>query len=90
VGLSLDKIFPILAPEASAATHMQMIEAYKNSFMSERAQAGVAETAPFYAGAHETLMRLQGVDDILLGVATGKSKRGLDNWSRATLWTGCS
>ncbi|KIN62229.1 Hydrolase [Sulfitobacter noctilucicola] len=78
VGLSLDQIYPILAPELSTTAHRQMVEAYKNTYMTERAEAGTAQTAPFYAGAKETLERLQAVDNILLGVATGKSKRGLD------------
>ena len=78
VGLSLDKIYPVLAPTASPATHAQMIAAYKHAYMTERAEMGVAQSTPFYPGAHEALQRLHAVPEILLGVATGKSKRGLD------------
>lgn len=78
VGLSLDQIYPILAPSLPETAHRQMVEAYKHAYMTDRAQAGVAQTAPFYPGAYEMLHDLNSVPDILLGVATGKSKRGLD------------
>ncbi|KIN70632.1 Hydrolase [Sulfitobacter noctilucae] len=78
VGLSLHKIFPILVPDGSPADHDRMVEAYKNAYMTDRATSGVVQTAPFYPGAFETLKALHAVPEVLLGVATGKSKRGLD------------
>ncbi len=78
VGLSLEMIFPILAPSASPATHAQMIAAYKHAYMTERAEVGVEHGTPFYPGARETLQALHAVPEILLGIATGKSRRGLD------------
>jgi len=78
VGLSLEVIFPRLAPTLSSAEHRQMVEAYKASYMNNRARHGVAQSAPFYPGALETLQQLHAMPEVLLGVATGKSKRGLD------------
>ncbi|WP_281991038.1 HAD-IA family hydrolase [Sulfitobacter geojensis] len=78
VGLSLDVIFPLLMPQMSAQGHAKMCEAYKNAYMEMRAQAGVKQSSPLYPGALEVLHGLQSEPDILLGVATGKSKRGLD------------
>jgi phosphoglycolate phosphatase len=78
VGLSLDVAMPILAPDLTEAQHGEMVAAYKFAYMDLRAQAGVAQSSPLYPGALDALQRLQGMDMVLLGVATGKSKRGLD------------
>ncbi len=78
VGLSLDVIFPLLVPELSEAAHTRMEQAYKAAYMEMRARAGVAASSPLYPGALETLRELQKLPEVLLGVATGKSKRGLD------------
>jgi phosphoglycolate phosphatase len=78
VGLSLDVLFPALVPDLPATSHERMVAAYKNAYFDLRAKAGVAESSPLYPGAMETLKRIHSVPDILLGVATGKSKRGLD------------
>lgn len=78
VGLSLDVIFPLLVPEGDAPLHQRMSQAYKDAYMDLRAQAGAAESSPLYPGALEALHALQAEPEVLLGVATGKSKRGLD------------
>lgn len=78
VGLSLDVMMPRIAPELSRAGHAQMVTAYKDAYMSLRAEQGVAASSPLYPGAREVLQRLHAVPEVLLGVATGKSKRGLD------------
>ena len=78
VGLSLEVFMPRLVPDESPATHTQMIESYKNAYMSLRAQSGVEVSSPLYPGARDVLQRLQAVPEVFLGVATGKSKRGLD------------
>ena len=78
VGLSLDVAMPVLAPDLPAAVHDRMVEAYKHAYMTLRATTGTEVSSPLYPGAREALTRLQQVPDVLLGVATGKSKRGLD------------
>ncbi|APX12489.1 HAD-IA family hydrolase [Tateyamaria omphalii] len=74
VGLSLPVAMQTLAP---GADHTRMVAVYKDSYASLRVTKGVA-SSPLYPGARAALDRLNARNDILLGVATGKSKRGLD------------
>ena len=78
VGLSLDRAMAVLAPDVSAQVHDQMVEAYKEAYVALRAKTGAAQSSPLYPGAREVLDQLQAQPDTLLGVATGKSRRGLD------------
>ena len=78
VGLSLDVAFPRLAPGLSVGQHAEMERAYKAAYMELRAKAGAAQSSPLYPGALQALRALHAVPEVLLGVATGKSKRGLD------------
>lgn len=77
VGLSLDLAMARLVPDADAATQAALIEGYKASFMASRLATGKAHS-PLYPGTLDMLAGLHAVPDYLLGVATGKSKRGLD------------
>lgn len=78
VGLSLDVIFPRLCPDLPVTAHHVMVAAYKDAYMDLRAKAGIAHSSPLYAGALESLKQLRESPEVLLGVATGKSRRGLD------------
>lgn len=78
VGLSLDVAMLKLAPEADGATRAALVEGYKETYMKRREAVGTKESSPLYPGAREALDRLKARDDVLLGVATGKSRRGLD------------
>ncbi|WP_028957268.1 HAD-IA family hydrolase [Sulfitobacter sp. 20_GPM-1509m] len=78
VGLSLDVAVPRLAPTLSGAQHGALVQGYKDSYRRLRLAHGAAEASPLFPGALEALQRLAANDDVLLGVATGKSKRGLD------------
>ena len=78
VGLSLDVLFARLVPEVGAAVQARMAEAYKDAYMTLRVTRGTAESSPLYPGAIATLQRLRAMPEVLIGVATGKSKRGLD------------
>ena len=55
-----------------------MVQGYKAAYMDLRATTGVAQSSPLYPGALEALEALRARDDVLLGVATGKSRRGLE------------
>lgn len=79
VGLSLDVLMPRLAPKEDTGTQARLVQGYKDAYMSLRKDQGSALSSPFYPGARETLEFLQAQPDVLLGVATGKSRRGLDN-----------
>ncbi|TGN68440.1 HAD family hydrolase [Paracoccus liaowanqingii] len=74
VGLSLPVAVAQLAPEADAEMQARIVAGYKDSFM----QARLDHAAPLYDGAMDCLDRLAGRDDLILAVATGKSRRGLD------------
>ncbi|GAB4272355.1 MAG: HAD family hydrolase [Pararhodobacter sp.] len=70
VGLSLEQAMRRLAPDADVEA---LVRAYKTSFAGMRA----AEASPLFPGAREVLDALAARDDLLLGIATGKSRRGL-------------
>lgn len=78
VGLSLDVAMAHLAPDLPARTHGQMVTWYKEAYLHLRAVSGAAQSSPLYPHARETLMALGEHPDVMLGVATGKSRRGLD------------
>ncbi|MBF9035785.1 HAD-IA family hydrolase [Rhodobacterales bacterium HKCCE2091] len=76
VGLSLPVAMAVLAPDAAPETHETLAEAYRDSFAALRAR-GESTLAPLFPGARAALDALSGRDDILLGIATGKSRRGM-------------
>ena len=78
IGLSLDVAMARLAPELDSAAHAALVDGYKRSYMSLRAQAGAAQSSPLFPGTRQMLEMLGARRDLLLGVATGKSRRGLD------------
>lgn len=76
VGLSLEQAMARLAPAAGQADLARMVEVYKDDFSARRHATGAAGM-PLYPGAREVLETLSDTPEILLGVATGKSRRGL-------------
>jgi len=78
VGLSLDVAMERLAPDVHTATWSELVQGYKDAYVVLRTQRGVAESSPLYPGAGQTLSRLRENPENILGIATGKSKRGLD------------
>lgn len=78
VGLSLPQAMEALAPERGPEERHRMVEAYKASYMASRAAKGSAQSSPLYPHVREVLDALVARDDLLLGTATGKSRRGLD------------
>lgn len=76
VGLSLPEAMAVLHPEGRAEDQADLVSRYKAAYLAAR-QHGSGETdAPFYPGA------LEAIDDLdragyLLGIATGKARRGL-------------
>jgi phosphoglycolate phosphatase len=75
IGLPLEEAIAALIPEADTAFHLHLTELYKQAFAHNRKQADYVE--PLFPGALEALEALEGMD-CLLGIATGKSRRGLD------------
>jgi phosphoglycolate phosphatase len=78
VGLSLDVAIPMLAPGVDADTQREMVKGYKDAYVALRSENGAAASSPLYPHARKTLQALHRVPEVLLGVATGKSRRGLD------------
>ena len=76
VGLSLPQAMAQLASDHSAETQAQLVEAYKAGFHAVRTEGPASQ---LYPGAREVLQALHAQDNVLMGVATGKSKRGLDH-----------
>lgn len=74
VGLSLDEGMAQLLPDAPLSQRDMVVQGYRDAYRARRMLA----VPPLYPGAAETLDRLAGREDMLLGIATGKSRRGLD------------
>ncbi len=75
VGLSLVEAIRALLPHADDAQHRRMAADYKNAFFHLRTTGAMAEE-PLFEGIADVLQTLAD-DGWLLGVATGKSDRGL-------------
>ncbi|MBK4214924.1 HAD-IA family hydrolase [Paracoccus caeni] len=74
VGLSLPVAVAELVPDQPPEIQARIVEGYKSAFMASRLDSA----APLYPGAMACLDALSARDDLLLAVATGKSRRGLD------------
>ncbi len=75
VGLSLVEAMRVLIPEGDSETHIQMAERYKASYLILRNNG--LEHEPLYDGIAGLLSSMD-ESGWLLGVATGKSDRGLE------------
>jgi len=75
VGLSLAEAFGVLVPEYDAGRRDRLAAGYKASFHALRQDP--AHHEPLFAGVRTTLERLAARQDVLLGIATGKSQRGV-------------
>jgi phosphoglycolate phosphatase len=75
VGLSLVEAMRILLPDADAAVHSEMAERYRASYLVLRNNG--LEHEPLYDGI-AALLSSMAEAGWLLGVATGKSDRGLE------------
>lgn len=84
VGLSLPVAVAQLLPGAPEGVQQLVVEGYKSAYAAARA----AQAAPLYDGVGDCLDRLARRDDLLLAVATGKSRRGLDAVIAAHGWQG--
>lgn len=76
IGLSLPEAIGRLDSSLDTAAIDLVAEAYRDTYQTMKFR--LAETAPLYPGAFDALKALLDRDDVLLGVVTGKSRRGLD------------
>ena len=88
IGLSLPQALFYLAPDASEGQRALAVDTYKQAFRKSRSEGRLSE--PLFAGMADLLADLKQAG-WLLGVATGKSDRGLrsclDQHRIATLFT---
>ena len=75
VGLSLIEAFTKLGEGAAGFPVSGLAEQYRLAFHALR--EGGAEVEPLYPGAADAVAELARRDDIALGIATGKSQRGV-------------
>ncbi len=77
VGLSLEQAISKLLPSEDAATVALVQESYRQAFFHLRDDPDLHE--PLFEGTLDALAWLSAQDNVLLGVATGKSQRGLQS-----------
>lgn len=77
VGLSLEPAVARLLPLATPPSEIRALaQSYKSAFQDLRRDP--ANYEPLFPGARETLFALAEVPGVVLGIATGKSRRGVD------------
>jgi phosphoglycolate phosphatase len=86
VGLSLPEAFSVLAPEAEYETRRELAEGYKSAF--RELDHDPADSEWLFPGAKEVIEALSKREDLLLGIATGKSRRGVDRLIDNEGWHG--
>jgi phosphoglycolate phosphatase len=83
IGLSLAVGLEQLAPQADDALRTLILESYRTAFFEMRHDP--AFLSPAYEGA-DALLRSLLADNWVLGIATGKSRRGLDAMLEQHAW----
>lgn len=73
VGLSLPVAMTRLVPNQPTDVQARLVEAYKATFMTERSR----KLAPLYDGMAPLIAGLSATPGVVLGIATGKSRKGL-------------
>ncbi len=85
VGLSLTEAFVRLAPTAAADVRRSLAEHYRSVF----AEGGLQRNhEPLYPGIRDTVRALARRGDVALGIATGKSRRGVARVLSQEGWEG--
>jgi phosphoglycolate phosphatase len=74
VGLSLPQLFAVLAGDHPQHVQGELSRLYRSDFPG-KGDAALAD--PLFAGVAEAIAALARRDDIVLGIATGKSRRGV-------------
>ncbi len=76
VGLSVPEALLTLAPTLSSSVREALAQDFRSGAPSQRETGG--RDNPLYPGATEIIARYAGRDDVVLGIATGKSRRGVN------------
>ena len=86
VGLSLPQVFAVLAGDRSASVQLKLAELYRTGGPAHRDRTAIND--PLFAGVGELVAALARRDDIVLGLATGKSRRGVARILEREGWSG--
>jgi phosphoglycolate phosphatase len=86
VGLSLPQAFDRVAAAYAPDMRARLADHYRDGFASARARAD--HTEPLFDGLADAVATLAARDDVLLGIATGKSQRGVHRLLDAHDWHG--
>jgi phosphoglycolate phosphatase len=86
VGLSLPEAFSVLAPEAEYETRRELSDRFKGAF--RELDHDPADSEGLYPDAKDIINALAARGDLILGIATGKSKRGVDRLIANENWHG--
>ena len=86
VGLSLVDAMAALTPAEDHTSHERLAAAYKEAFWQHRANGEHTET--LFPGAEALLVKLRARGDTALGIATGKSRRGVAHLIEKHGWEG--
>lgn len=91
VGLSLPeavwRLAQALPDVPEEAVTLRLTDGYKDAFNILRRDP--AHEEPMYPGAHEGVLALAAREDMVLGIATGKSRRGVDRLIEKRGLQGC-
>lgn len=84
VGLSLPEAFAVLAPDCAPAVRGKLAERYKSAFLELKRDP--AHHEPLFEDIGGAIEALSVRKDIVLGIATGKSRRGVDRLFAREAW----
>jgi phosphoglycolate phosphatase len=76
IGLSVTEAMTAMSELGDPGAIARLSVDYRTAFSALRSQATL--TDPLFPGAREAIEALAADDDVLLGIATGKSRRGVD------------
>jgi phosphoglycolate phosphatase len=86
VGLSLDKAVRQLLGEETSDAEVELAAAhYREAFLARVDDP--AQAAPLFPGAADLVTTLRQRDDVILGIATGKSMRGVERILNSFGWS---
>jgi phosphoglycolate phosphatase len=84
VGLSLPEAFASLAPEHDDDVRAMLAHAYRRAFLDMKREPALHE--PLFPGMASAIEAFAQRDDIVLGIATGKARRGIDRLFEREGW----
>jgi phosphoglycolate phosphatase len=84
--LSLPEAFSVLAPDAEYETRRELAEHYKSAFRDLNSDPSEHEV--LFQGAKDVIAALAARDDVVLGIATGKSMLGVERLIEREGWHG--